>query len=133
MDGEAVCHFCRAIEYFQQRRANRAAVFTPLTSAAGKLDTKKASVAFRTGDNILFHKLIMLHGNPACQSLFGRHMAVACPSHQGANLTSLTPARTSRHREGNLRSITDHERAQIAGWIALFALMLLGAYIMLGS
>jgi hypothetical protein len=60
-------------------------------------------------------------------------MGVTCPSYRVANFTSLTPAGTSRHREGSLRSITDHERAQIAGWIALFALMLLGAYIMLGN
>jgi hypothetical protein len=29
--------------------------------------------------------------------------------------------------------MTDQVRAQIAGWIALLALMLLGAYIMLGG
>jgi hypothetical protein len=60
-------------------------------------------------------------------------MGVTCPSYRVANLTLLTPAGTSRHREGGLRSITDYERAEIAGWIALFAPMLLGAYIMLGS
>ena len=102
LDGEAVCHFCRAIEYFQQRLANRAAVFTPLTSAAGKLDTKKASVAFRTGDIILFHKFIMLHGNPACQSLFGRHMGVTCPSHRVAKLHLTDPAENVTSQGGKL-------------------------------
>ena len=80
---------------------------------AGKLDTAKASAAFRTGDVVLFHDFIMLHGT-----------RLANP------FASVTWA---SHRRWSLDGMTDHARAQIAGGLALLALILLGAYIMLSG
>ena len=82
-------------------------------AAAGKLDTTKASAAFRTGGIVLFHEFIMLDGT-----------RLANP------LASVTWA---SHRGWTLPRMTDHARAQMAGGIALVALMLLGAYIMISG
>jgi len=58
LDGETVSNLCRAVEYLQQGIANRAAILTPLASAAGKLDPSKASAAIGTGDIVFFHKFV---------------------------------------------------------------------------
>jgi hypothetical protein len=113
LHSKAVRDRFRAIECLEQRIANRTAVFTPLTSTAGKFDTLKASVAIRTGDIGLFHEFIMLEGTRLANPLAGVTWA--------------------SHRRRSLRRMTDEARAQIAGWIALFALMLLGAYIMVNG
>ena len=94
-DSEAIRDLCRAIEYLQQRIANRAAVFTPLPATAEKLDPTKASAAFRTGDIVLFHASIMLHGNPlANPTAWGVsrrcHMGVASSRNPDLSRTLLT-------------------------------------------
>jgi hypothetical protein len=63
LDGETVSDFCRTVEYLQRRIADWTAVFTLRALAAGKLDPPKASAAFRTGDVLLLHAVIMLHRN----------------------------------------------------------------------
>jgi hypothetical protein len=59
-----------------------------------------------------------------------RHMGVATVSHRAA---TVSVRRTVTAMEGTLRDIADHERAQIAGIIALVGLVLLGACIMYGG
>jgi len=67
LDRETVSDLCRAVEYLQQRIANRAMVLTSRASAAGKLDPSKAGAAIGTGGIILFHKSVILYGNPTYQ------------------------------------------------------------------
>jgi hypothetical protein len=57
-------------------------------------------------------------------------MGVATVSHRAA---TVSVRRTVTAMEGTLRDIADHERAQIAGIIALVGLVLLGACIMYGG
>ena len=79
---------------------------------AGKLDTTKASVAFRTDHVIFFHECIMRDSTRLANPPF-----VTWASYRGCSLSKMT----------------DLARAQIVGLLALLALMVLGAYIMAGG
>ena len=70
LDRETVSDLCRAVEYLQQRIANRATVLTSRASAAGKLDPSKASAAIGTGDIVLFHESVTLHRNRLTNTYF---------------------------------------------------------------